>query len=683
MIIPEKVNADLPANIIQNDLESIVHWFEKHQRSLYVLGWSYFRNQQQLEELFYQSILKVQKDSPKVKSKLSFEACVTAIFIHNCRELAAAKSSEISQEGGQHDELFQTLGQLNGQEREALIFTYIKGLSIDETAGLLQISQEQMNDRLAAGIRSLREKQIRGEQFNGCPEYQRFYLDYLERNLERPEKIEFEKHVYHCQKCQTDLASFQEVILQFTETLEEYQVPAGFMERVKERIAETEKARQQKIGKRNRIAFIAASVFVLVMCTGFFTGAFADVYYKWTEEDPELRAFLKADLGERLNLEAESNGVKIKIKSVIADEFQTQLFYEIEDTKENKQYVINYGDGVSVEDEQEILSNEIYPQYQPPDPDSELNKKKQNVFHGKIGLPPLKGDSKTLNLEISKLARIVGDSSGPAVNSYTDSGDYEKRGDWNIKVPVTKLPSTEYPMEEIINIEGIPVQLEKLIIAPTSTVLQYAINNEQEEKRIDMIDFVHLKMNGKKLKANPYGGGYAAGSWNSYQSYFNPIFETETNEVEIHFNMAYLSIQDNKTIELDPSETYPQIFEYAGSIIKIEEMDIGRPTTVAISNYEIKNRAYESLYFNIMTEEGDNQSMTMSSEGIFVDKNGKEYDMKEITNAIYLGLENPRHYITYEKVEIPGDNIIPKSLEIYGYSTTKNLDNVIKVKLDK
>ncbi|SID99011.1 Uncharacterised protein [Mycobacteroides abscessus subsp. abscessus] len=112
-------------------------------------------------------------------------------------------------------------------------------------------------------------------------------------------------------------------------------------------------------------------------------------------------------------------------------------------------------------------------------------------------------------------------------------------------------------------------------------------------------------------------------------------------------------------------------------------MDIGRPTTVVISNYEIKNRAYESLYFNIMTEEGDNQSMNMSSEGVFVDKSGKEYDKKEITNAIYLGLENPRHYITVEKIEIPGDNVIPKKLEIYGYSTTRNLDDVIKVKLDK
>jgi DNA-directed RNA polymerase specialized sigma24 family protein len=683
LIIPKRVNADLPANIIQNDLESIVNWFEKHQRSLYVLGWSYLGNEQQLEELYYQSILKVQMDLPKVKNKLSFEACVTAIFIHKCREFAAAKSSNISQEGGQHDELFQTLRQLNGQEREALIFTYIKGLSIEETASRLQISQEQMKDLLADGIQSLREKQSSGENFNGCPEYQRLYLDYLERNLERPVKIEFEKHVYHCPNCQEDLASFQEVILQFTETLEEFQVPAGFMEGIKGRIADAEKRRQQKIGKRNRIAFIAASVFVLVMCTGFFTGAFADAYYKWTEEDPELRAFLKAELGERLNLEAESNGVKIKIKSVVADEFQTLIFYEIEDTEDNKQYVINYGDGLSVENEREILSNEIYPQYQPPDPDSELNKKKQNVFHGKISLPPLKEDSKTLNLEISKLARIAGDSSPPADISYDESSDYEKRGDWNIKVPVTKLPSTEYPMEEKINIEGIPVQLEKLIIAPTSTVLQYVIKNEQEEKRIDMIDFIRLEMNGEKLKLNPYGGGYATGSWESFQSYFEPVFETETNEVEIHFNRAYLSINDYKTIALDASNTYPQTFEYAGSTIKIEELDIGRPTTVVISNNEIKNRAYESLHFNIMTEEGDNQSMTMSSEGVFVDKNGEEYDMKKITNSIYLELENPRHYITYEKIEIPGDNVVPKRLEIYGYSTTRNLDNIIKVKLDK
>ncbi|MGD6853943.1 RNA polymerase sigma factor [Bacillus infantis] len=127
LIIPNKVNADLPEDISRNDFLSIVDWFEKHQRSLYILGWSYLRNQQHLEELFYQTILKAQKDFPKIKSKTTFDTWVTKVFIHKCRELAATVSLEASEESDVHRELFNALNQLNGQEREALVFYLFKG----------------------------------------------------------------------------------------------------------------------------------------------------------------------------------------------------------------------------------------------------------------------------------------------------------------------------------------------------------------------------------------------------------------------------------------------------------------------------------------------------------------------------------------------------------------------------
>jgi DNA-binding CsgD family transcriptional regulator len=633
-----------------------------------------------LEELFFRAILKVHKELPRFNSSTSFEIWVSSIFINTCREHSLDRSLQASEESDSHQELFSALDLLKKHEREVLVLTYIKGLSKAETARLLQVSVEQVKEFLVSGIQSLRRGIGYGEYFNGCKEYQKIYMDYLERKLDRPRKIDFEIHIYHCQDCQEDLAAFQEVILNFNRTIEEFQVPADFMGNVKERIAERENDRKQKNNKRKRVGFIAAGVFVLAICAGFFTGTFSKLYYTWTEEDQELRAFLQENLGERLNLEADSDGVKIKIKSAIADDVQTLIFYEIEDTNENNQYMINYDDGFFIEEERKIMMDNTYPRYYPPDIESGLNNKEKNIYHGKISLRPLKMDKATIKLNINKVMKLIQDSSDPYVNVE------QEEGEWNFEIPVTKQPSSEYPLEEEMEIEGVPIRLNKLILAPTATILQYGINNAQTEKRIDIINFNNLEVNNKIVKADQYGSSYVQAqsdiNWNNFQAHFEPLFEKETKDVKVQFDSVYLSIEDHKIIELDASKEYPQTFEYAGSTISIDKVDIGQPTTVIFSNHKIKNREYESLHFNIVTDKGENNSMEMDYEGVLVDKNGKEYDMNKITPIVYEEIEQPRHFFTVQSMKLHGNKVIPKSLDISGYNTTKFLDDVVRISLD-
>jgi hypothetical protein len=84
-----------PISIItikEKGVESIIDWFDQHKQSFYTLGWSFLRNRQQMEELFYHSIIKVHKELPRFKSETSFETWVTSIFIHICQELTAGRS---------------------------------------------------------------------------------------------------------------------------------------------------------------------------------------------------------------------------------------------------------------------------------------------------------------------------------------------------------------------------------------------------------------------------------------------------------------------------------------------------------------------------------------------------------------------------------------------------------------
>ncbi|NUH82416.1 DUF4179 domain-containing protein [Bacillus firmus] len=670
MIIPAKNNPVLPLTISVKEIESIVTWFDQHQRSLYILGWSYLGSQLKIEELLYRAILQVYKELPKFKKSTSFELRVLSIFIRICRELSIENSLKASEES-----VFHALQQLNEQEREVLVLTYIKGISREETAQVLQMSLEQIKELLFSGFQLLRKGLGNGEDYQGCNEYQKLYVNYLERKLERPRKIDFEMHIYHCHNCQDDLASLQETILNFSETIETFSVPADFMENVKERVSQREHLIKQKKKKRKRIGFITGSVFVLFMCTGFFTGIFSSIYYSLTEENQELRIFLQEDLGERLGLEAESNGIKIKIKSVIADEIQTLIFYEIEDTNDNNQYMINIDDGIFIEDEMKIMVANTYPMYIPPDMESDLNKKEKNIYHGKMSLRPVKENKATIQLNIKKVLKLKRNASDSYVNMVPEEGD------WKFDIPVTKKPSVEYALNEEVEIEGTAVLIDKLILAPTGTILQYGLKNEQPEKRIDMINFKNLEINNKVAEADLYGNSYVHAQndlrWSKFQAHFKPLFEKETDEVKVRFDNIYLSITDNKTIALNVSKEYPQTFEYAGSTISIDKVEVGQPSIVIISNHEIKNRAYESLNFNIVTEEED-ISMEGDYKGVIVDKNGKEYDMNK-TPFIYEELEQPRHFFTVQSFKIQGDKVVPKSLDIFGYNTTKYLDKEVEL----
>ncbi|WP_066072461.1 sigma-70 family RNA polymerase sigma factor [Neobacillus soli] len=689
-MIPVKIDPTSITTIKEKGVESIVDWFDQHKQTFYILGWSYLSNQQQMEELFYRSIIKVHKELPRFKNETSFETWVTSIFIHICRELSDIRSLQASEESEQHKDLFKALGQLKENEKEAVVLTYVKGFSQEETAHLLQVSVEKMKGLLFSGIQSLR-KELGYGPFNGCKEYHKDYIDYLERTLDRSEKIDLEIHIYHCQDCQEDLATFQDVMLtmlNLTERIGDFQVPSDFMENVKAKLAEKEKHKQLKNKKRKRMGIVFASIFALLIGIEFFTGAFTNLYYTYTEEDPQLRAFLQQGLSERLNLEAESDGVKIKIKSAIADDVQTLVFYEIEDTKEDYQYLMNTDDGVSVENKHEIMSREAYPRYYPPDLESDVNNKEKNVYQGKISLPPLSTDNGKIKLKITRLQKLIHNS--PDRNSFRANMEMEYEfGKWNFEIPVTKQPSIEYALDEETEVEGIPVRFDKLTIAPTATILQYAFNNEQPEKRIEALIFDNLEVNHKKVKADMYGSSFLDSpqdmNWSTFQAHFDPFFGEKPKEVNVQYGSIYLTVEDQKTIELDATRGYPQTFEYGGSTISIDKVEVGQPAIVVISNHEIKNRAYQALDINIVSEdENETSSMEMNSEGVLVDKNGIEYDINE-NHVAYEKLEQPRYFVTVQGLELHSDNagekVIPKRLEIHGYNTTKYLDDVVKISL--
>ncbi|MBT2642925.1 DUF4179 domain-containing protein [Bacillus sp. ISL-41] len=684
-MIPAKMDAITITAVQEKGIDSVVDWFELHKQPFYALGWFYLRNQQQTEELFYRSIMKVHKELPRYRNDTSFPLWVASIFIDICRELSDDEVTLASDEDASHHDLFNALDQLKDAEKEAMALTYGTGFSQEEAAHILRVSVDKLKELLFSGTQSVR-KQLYETTFNGCKEYQKNYIDYLEKRMERPEKIEFEIHLYECRECQEDLAAFQDVtlMLHHAEWMNDLTVPENLIANIKERFAKKVQQRQQRFKKLKKVALVFASVCAIVIGISFFTGVFANVYYTWTEEDEQLRTFLQRNLGQRVNLEAESDGVKIKIKGVVADDAQTLVFYEIEDTKGDNKYLMSYEDGLYVENEYQIMRNETYPRYSFPDLDAEINKRDKNVFYGKVSLKPLEEDEAVIKLKITQVQELVAGNNGAGMEVGFRANGY-KSGEWKFEIPATKQPSTEIALTEQTVIEGIPIRLEKLTIAPTATILQYGIREVQLNKRIDFLNLGDLEVNGKKVKVDEYGSVFSHTQqdmdWRTYQTQFDSFFGEKPEELKIHFETAYFTFADHKSVELDVDQPLPQTFEYAGSTISIDEIEVGQPTRVVISNHEVADRAFEALHLNIVDEnEHEPISTGMQQESVLVDKNGVIYDPYS-DPVDYEKLEQPRHFVTVQTIMIDGVNVVPKRLDIYGYNSMRYLGDVMKITL--
>lgn len=686
-MIPAKAE---PASITQmreTGLEPIVDWFDQHKQSFFILARIYLRDQQQIEEVFYRSILKVHKEFPRFDQDTALDKRITSLFMENSRELSVKGSLRVENEIEPQPAFLEALDQLKIDEREALVLAYIKGFSHEDAAHIMGIPIEKEQELVFSGIQSLKNALGYGQNLNGCQKYQKNYLNYLERNMARPEKVDFEIHIYHCRDCQEDLAAFQDVMLamkNFAEGMNDVRVPANLMENVKARLAERQRGRQLKRKKQMRLGAILVIIFTFLIGIEVLTGSFTGFYYAYAEDDPELRALLQHGLGKPLNLVAESDGVKVTIKSAIADDIQTLIYYEIEDTKEERQFMMPFNEGMMVENQYKIMNENTHPMFYPPELQTDKNKQGKNIFRGKFSLLPLKEEKETIKLNITKLHELIRDDAGEVQNLY--SGMDTLTGEWKFEIPVEKKPLAEYEMNEETEIEGIPVRLEKITIAPTITILDIAFNNGQTEKRVDYVTFDNMEVNRKKLKADLYGTIMRDEEmkWTGFKAHFEPVFEKAPKEIKVQFKSAMLTVEDKRTIVLDSSQIYPQTFEYAGTTISIDRFEAGSPSYVEISNHELKNRPYDSLSLEIMGDyELGTVPIEMSTIGVTVDKNGNEYEQNE--NINFEKIEQPRYMTKVQtftlRSEDPEEKIIPNRIELFGYNTTKYLDDTVKISI--
>ncbi|MER2090570.1 MAG: DUF4179 domain-containing protein [Sporosarcina sp.] len=527
-----------------------------------------------------------------------------------------------------------------------------------------------------------------------CNDTQEHFIDYLEGNLGETSRKEIEQHFTACESCNKEMKELKRIVAALDSESDSIQVLDDFMNNVRKKVSKTLVNRRNRSKHRATMGIVATIFLTLFVGTAVATNGFTSVMDWWKDlsnkQNEQMQGYVQNGLGEYLNLESESNGVRVTITSVVADDIQTLIYYEIEDLEKGTNYMINYYDGLQIVNQDQNWNSEDEPAYSPINSHLSIYSESNRVYKGRLGAAPLSNDEGTIQMRLGKLEKVVNPSVEPEVSQGISIGTNEFiEGNWHFDIPVKKHPAIVHELQVESEIDGNPVIFDKLTIAPTVTVLSYRYRNENPARRMELITIASLESKGKRvfdqLGLAGYGGsGGSAGGWNSVETTFESLFFDKPTDIRINIGSATFSVNKQAKFVVDVLKELPQKFEYMGSEISIEQIEIGNKTKVVMTEELHKDRAYELFNYRFYDKEGRGSS-SASVDGYYIDKDGKKYKANE--NFYRLNnLVNPRFYSTEHHIELSTEDneeyFVPVGLEIEGYTTTSFYNKVIEISLD-
>ncbi|CEG28819.1 DUF5643 domain-containing protein [Bacillus sp. B-jedd] len=529
-----------------------------------------------------------------------------------------------------------------------------------------------------------------------CHDVKDLFLDYMDGNLDEKMRTELENHFAGCPGCQDEMSELKAMISTLKNEAETITVPANFMKNVRKKVRVSE-AKKRKFFKANALLAGAAALFLTFFVgTAVANGGFASLTDWWKnfshQEDEQMKGIIDKGLGEELNLTAEQNNVKIKIKSVAADDLQTIIYYEVENKVGGKKYQIKYSDGITFEDQEKHWKIEDDPDYSPVRSQMNLYSDREGVYKGKLQLAPIKNKQALLDVNIGLLEEVKDPSetengadaeNGPDASNKAD----QLEGSWDFKIPVKKHRAIEHKLNVKANVDGISIVFEKLTIAPTATLLTYRYQDGNSGKNLGYIKIASVEANGKVAKSDLFGGVTFSQSedngWGTEQASFDSLYLENPTSVKIKIGSIQYQIEDEKKIALGEDIQLPFSFEYQGNKITIKKLEFGPHTKMVMKEDLQANREYEMLDYEFLSKEGDFSTGVMI-DGYFVDKYGMKYNAADYMPRIDE-LEEPIFYSTEHQIELAasGQNqkFIPDAIQIHGYSKTQYINKEIKVNL--
>ncbi|MDT8861284.1 DUF4179 domain-containing protein [Alkalihalobacillus sp. MEB130] len=515
-------------------------------------------------------------------------------------------------------------------------------------------------------------------------------IDYIDNRLEPEELEKMEQHLNENNECKNEYISISQVTSSLKSDSEQIKVPSDLMAEVRNKINIPNKRKRTLFYRRG--TWVAAILFsFLFVSTAVATNGFNDVLDWWkhvTEEQQQrVDQNIEHGLGERVNLEAISNDIKVTITDVIADDLQTHIYYEIEDLSGHQHYMVDFHHtGTKIRSTNENWSEDY-------DHDNGLRSHmrlfsdQENVVKGRLGLSPLATEEGTISLQLSELEKVP--SLFEQDENYETTPIEERElfsGHWTFDIPVKKHPAIVKDLNIETEINGNSVTFSKLTIAPTVTTLRYEFWNRDIDEQIIQYLISGLEAGSQLYERDDFavGGGGGSSYGNQYFDIgFESMYFTQPDNIQVLIDGLVVEISEKKQFEYNFEQ--PETFEYLGTTISIEDITLGNPTTFTLKEEFHPNRKYETLSISYLSDNNQAGFGTSSTvTGLFMDASGNVYDIEEYFFRM-KEFDQPRFFTKENSVTFYGDNDVemvkPSGFEISGYTKTMFFDQKVEIDL--
>lgn len=493
-------------------------------------------------------------------------------------------------------------------------------------------------------------------------------LDYIDGNLESKNIELIEEHLDTCYDCKAEYLDLKSAIDHITDnsrrinTEEDIKLDTKINKRHFKRIART--------------GLIAAAFSLMFVITAFATDIFGFLEYWKKSSEVTLSAWeqlIENGVGQKLDISATDNDIKITAEGVISDEINTIILLKIEDLNGKERYVPDiYDDNRerSILLDGDILGLEHYVQGFPLWKREALYYEDENTVGLMISTNPITKDEGNINIQINELTPF-----------YSDKSIEDREiihGKWNISIPVEQIESKIYAVNRNIDLDGNNLIINKVILAPTTTVIDYTLDgfNKREDYLIGDITFL-IKSGFKVYEKSELSYSLNGISYDDFVSegafHLQSLYLENPKDIDLIINTYDYKKRGFGIYDID-YDNLPQTLEYKGSKIVIEEMieeDDG--ISLIIKEDDSKDRDFygTDFYFNVMGTrtfmDGDKEVTIKSSFDIpsgYIDFETRDSKNRKVNLEKEDKWKDEFHtYVLKHKLTIDRDYLINRGMD--------------------
>ncbi|MGO1369948.1 DUF4179 domain-containing protein [Senegalia sp. (in: firmicutes)] len=471
-------------------------------------------------------------------------------------------------------------------------------------------------------------------------------IDYIDGNIQNEEEIK--KHLKECEECKLEYENLKEVV--------------GYLKINSQNINTDKKLNLNKNIRKNKISSIGRTGLIAIFLSIFLVAtAFAAEklgFLDWWKDSSEIRTntweeLIENGVGQKLDKSMIDNGVKISAKGIIADEINTLVLLEVENLDEDRRLTPSYNTSKypSRPPLPVIVEGDIENFYEdtPPLVNSySIYTEDENKVNILVSTDTMTKDKGKFTLNIDILQTMINESEEDI--KYVE-------GNWTLEIEGEKIPSKSYKVGKEIDLDGNNLIIDEVVIAPTTTQINYRYKEYNKEKRynLDSIDF-SMEYKGESFANSPISydkySDYEADDqgYIKREDHLYPLYLNDPKEITLNIDTKRYSTRGERYYDID-WENLPERVEYNGSELTVKSIDIGEEETeIIIEEDYSKDRKY--LKSNITFMKSSNLE-------------NKEYDKPYMHSGDYLFRGE------YTKYEVINTNTDESEDKLKGFENNK------------